>query len=129
MHRTDREPAPQGQGMWPWLLQRVTAVLLLFFVLGHLWIEHFLHLGARITYASVAERLLHAFYVFVDLGLLVVVVYHGLNGLGTVLFDLPWSPAAQRRITAGLWVLGVVTVLFGADVLSPFLWGHPLFRL
>ena len=122
-------PASGHAGAWPWLLQRVSATLLLFFVLAHLWIEHFMHVGARITYRTVLDRLLQGFYVFVDAGLLAVVVFHGLNGLRNVLVENTENPAAVRAVTTAMWVLGVATLAFGMDVLSPFLFGHPWFRL
>ncbi len=107
----------------------MSATLLLFFVLAHLWIEHFMHVGARITYRTVLDRLLQGFYVFVDAGLLAVVVFHGLNGLRNVLVENTENPAAVRAVTTAMWVLGVATLAFGMDVLSPFLFGHPWFRL
>lgn len=115
--------------MWGWLLQRISAALLLFFVMAHLWIEHFLHVGAAITFHSVEARLVYAVYSFVDFGLLAVVVYHGLNGLRNVLLDLSPAPSTVRTLTAVLWVAGVVTFVWGVDILSPFLYGHPLFPL
>jgi succinate dehydrogenase / fumarate reductase membrane anchor subunit len=114
-------------GLWPWLLQRVSALLLLFFIVAHLWIEHFMHLGAPITFHSVAVRLLHWTYAGIDYGLLVVVVYHGLNGLRSIILDAALTPRQVRAVTGGLWILGVVTVIFGINVLSPFLWGRPWF--
>ncbi len=116
-------------GAWPWLLQRVSAVFLLVLILLHLWIEHFMHLGAPITFASVKARLVHAVFAVIDYGLLIVVVFHGLNGLRTVLLEIPFLPHRSRAITIGLWVLGVVTVIFGMDILAPFLWGRPWFVL
>jgi succinate dehydrogenase / fumarate reductase membrane anchor subunit len=114
---------------WGWVLQRVSAALLLFFLLAHLWVEHFMHLGQPITFQSVTTRLLHGFYLFVDGGLLAVVVFHGLNGLRNILLDLDPTPAATRTLTGILWGLGIVTVAFGVDILSPFVWGHPVFPL
>lgn len=119
---------PSG-GMWRWLLQRVSAALLLFFVIAHLWIEHFLHLGRKITDANVMGRLLHGFYQMVDYGLLVIVVYHGLNGFYHVMTDYTHSERAQVRLGWGLSLLGILTVVLGIDILSAFLDGQPILRL
>jgi len=67
--------------------------------------------------------------VFVDGGLLAVVVFHGLNGLRSILMEGMDSPSAVRALTTTMWVLGVGTVVFGLDVLSPFLFGHAWFQL
>lgn len=123
----NRSVAPRGA--WSWLLQRVSAVLLLVLVLAHLWIEHFMHLGHRITYHGVSARLLEGFYDAIDYALLVVVVYHGLNGLKSVLTDRIQSAAALKTVSWVLVVVGVLTVLLGADILSAFLMGRPWFYL
>jgi succinate dehydrogenase / fumarate reductase cytochrome b subunit len=115
--------------MWPWILQRASAALLLFFVMAHLWIQHFLRVGASVTYRSVMARLVHGLDVVVDFGLLAVVVYHGLNGLRAVLLDRMDNPAEVRALNTTIWVLGCATFVFGMDVLSPFLFGRPWFRL
>lgn len=94
---------------------------LLVLVLAHLWIEHFMHPGRAITYGSVARRLVQGLYQAVDYWLLVVVVYHGLNGLKNVLEDRPWRPWAWRGIIAGLWIVGLATLVLGGDILSSFL--------
>lgn len=116
-------------GAWPWLLQRVSAGFLLVLIFAHLWVEHFMHLGAAITFASVEARLMHALFAVIDYGLLIVVVFHGLNGLRTVLLEMPFLPHRVRTITMALWLLGILTVVFGMDILAPFLWGRPWFVL
>jgi succinate dehydrogenase hydrophobic anchor subunit len=129
MASSTHPPASGHTGTWAWLLQRVTAALLLFFVMAHLWLEHFAPVGAAITYASVERDLIRGFDVFVDGGLLAVVVFHGLNGLRSILMEGMDSPSAVRALTTTMWVLGVGTVVFGLDVLSPFLFGHAWFQL
>lgn len=117
------------RGAWGWLLQRVSAVLLLVLVLAHLWIEHFLHLGARITYHGVSLRLAHALYDLVDYALLVVVVYHALNGLRNVLMERVHSPRGIGWLTTALVIWGLATIVLGADILSAFLNGRAWFYL
>ena len=85
--------------------------------------------GSRISYRAVLDRLLHGVYGVVDVGLLAVAVFHGLAGLRGMLVERTSEPAAARAVTTILWVLGVATFVFGVDVLSPFLCGHPWFRL
>lgn len=119
----------RGRGAWPWLLQRVSALALLILVVTHLWTEHFMHLGQTITYHGVAARLMHAAYDAVDYALLIVVVYHALNGFRSVLFDRIAAPALQRLTTGLLWLVGIATVVLGGDILSAFLDGRAWFYL
>jgi hypothetical protein len=78
---------------------------------------------------SVAVRFLHWTYAGIDYGLLAVVVYHGLNGLCSIILDMALTPRQIRAVTGGLWILGIITVIFGIDILSPFLWGRPWDKL
>lgn len=112
-----------------WVLQRVSAVLLLVLIVAHLWIEHFMHLGRPITYSGVVDRLMHGIYDAVDYGLLIVVVYHGLNGLRNVLMDRVTSAQGVAILNGTLGVVGVATVILGADILSAFLDGRAWFYL
>ncbi len=123
-----RAPGKPGGG-WSWVLQRLSAVLLLGLVLAHLWIEHFMHLGRRFTYHGVQARLVHGIYDAIDYALLVVVVYHGLNGVFQVVTERVHNPPAVRFLGIGLVVVGIATVVLGADILSAFLAGRPWFLL
>jgi succinate dehydrogenase / fumarate reductase cytochrome b subunit len=112
-----RQPEAES---WGWVLQRFTGVLLLVFLGGHLWVEHFLHVGQLIRYRAVVVRLSRWLYAFLDFGLLAAVVYHGLNGLRRVLLER--FPGARRWIGAALLALGLLTWAWGADILSAFLY-------
>jgi succinate dehydrogenase hydrophobic anchor subunit len=57
----------------------------------------------------------------VDFSLLGLVLYHGLNGMRNIFLE--WPPAAHRAkaMTLGLWVLGVVTFVYGSWALLAFI--------
>jgi succinate dehydrogenase hydrophobic anchor subunit len=110
-------------GTWPWFLQRLTAVLLLVFITLHLFIAHFWHVGEEISVDSVSERLRDVAYIVVDLGMLVSVIFHALNGLRTVLFDFDMFVKRKKMLDIGLLVLGIATTVWGIVILLPFLEG------
>jgi succinate dehydrogenase/fumarate reductase cytochrome b subunit len=58
-------------------------------------------------------------------GLLVVVVFHGLNGLRNILNE--WRPS--KRLDAALVLVGITTVLWGLDILWAFWYHRPFFSL
>jgi succinate dehydrogenase hydrophobic anchor subunit len=121
--RSGREDGRVREASWGWVLQRFTGVLLLVFLGGHLWVEHFLHVGEIIRYRAVVVRLSHWLFAFVDFGLLAAVVYHGLNGLRRVLVE--HFPAYRGPVGAALLAAGVLTWAWGADILSAFLDHRP----
>jgi len=108
-------------GITAWVLQRVTAVLLLIFLGVHLGALHYYLFGQHITFDRVVERLQSPFFVVVDLGLLVTAAFHGLNGIRAVLLDLPLSPGVQRAAFWVLVVIGVIGVVYGANALLAFM--------
>ncbi len=113
-------------GMWGWVLQRVTAALI-FIVLGaHFWALHFDAVGEEITYKSVIHRFGNPWLVTVDIALLTTGVYHALNGARAIIFDFGLSVKAQKMVTWGLIVFGLIILLFGINALMVFLRGNAL---
>ncbi|MCL4459119.1 MAG: succinate dehydrogenase, cytochrome b556 subunit [Chloroflexi bacterium] len=120
-------PEEAGIGVWSWVLQRVTAVLLLVFLGAHFWVLHFAVVGEQINFVRVSERLRTPFFIVLDLALLATVLYHALNGLRIVIVDFGISPMAQRLLLGALWLIGILTFIFGANTLLPFITSTPLF--
>lgn len=116
-----KQPVPSQPALsWTWVLQRFTAILLVVFLGGHLWVEHFMNTNV----AVVTERLRNGIFVVLDTGLLVTVVYHGLNGLHGIVKET-WEWARSRWVLYFLLVLGLVTGFWGMDILWAFLYHHP----
>ncbi len=126
---TGETPARGTPGFWLWFFQRISGLLLLFLVLTHGSITHFLPIGdvqagiqdEPVVYEVVKQRLAQAFFVFFDFALLILALYHGLNGIRNILLE--WRPTArrQRMVTASLWILGLVSFSFGARALLVFI--------
>lgn len=110
-------------GLLAWILQRVTALLLLFALGIHIWATHFIEPGAPITFDSVVRRMQSPLFMAVDLTLLAAVVFHGLNGVRIIALDFGIGARGLKVLTWFLVILGVVGVLFGVNALWPFLSG------
>lgn len=95
-----------------WLLQRITAVLLVVFLGLHLWASNF---------AADWAALLRA---VVDLSLLALALFHGLNGVRTVILDFGPGQAGRRFLSAGLALVGVAGFLFGVYGFWPLLFAR-----
>jgi succinate dehydrogenase cytochrome b556 subunit len=108
-------------GMWAWLFQRITAVLLIVCLAIHLTLTHLLNIG-QIDSDNIASRLANAGLTTVDIILLAAGIFHALNGLRMVLMDYWFSSRARARwLAAGLWVLGVVFLGYGIWALWPWI--------
>ena len=114
-------------GSWAWILQRLSAVLLIIFLGVHIFVAHFMGVGSEtgeeplITFNEVSIRLDQLVYVVVDYGMLAFVLMHGLNGLRTVMFDFDMFIKRKKAVDVTLWVVGIATLIWGILLLLPFI--------
>jgi succinate dehydrogenase hydrophobic anchor subunit len=100
-------------GMWPWLGQRITAVLVLVTIMVHLVLTHYVAIG-HLSYSNIGARLAGGAVVVNDIVLLVAVVFHGLNGVRMVVLDWGLAGSGARRVfDIVLWLVGVAAVVYG----------------
>lgn len=107
----------------PWLLQRISAAILVVLLIIHFWVGHYASWGTPITFAGVHMRLQNAAFVIVDSMLLMLVVFHGLNGLRNILLDYPSFLRHTRTVSLILLIIGVSTIIFGIYSLYPLITG------
>jgi len=105
-----------GEGMVTWVLHRVTGVAIFAFLFAHVLdtslvvVDEGLYNGVIETYHSPVIRLL-------EMGLVVAVLYHGLNGLRITLIDF-WSQGAARN-TMMMRVQHVLFVVLALGAVIP----------
>jgi succinate dehydrogenase / fumarate reductase membrane anchor subunit len=87
----------------------------------HLAILHFVPANLNINVLVVATRLNTVLYFVVDGGLLAIGLYHGLNGLRSVLFDFVTAEGKRRWLNLVLWTVGLAFFVWGATALFVFL--------
>ena len=92
-----------------WLLQRITAVLLVVFLAIHIWTTNFATSWATMLRAGV------------DLSLLALALFHGLNGVRAIVLDFGIGHAARRVLSTSLVMIGFIAFLFGIYGLWPLL--------
>ncbi|HEY5386733.1 MAG TPA: hypothetical protein VIL79_02410 [Thermoleophilia bacterium] len=110
--RTETLDRSRG-GMWPWLGQRVTAVLVIVTIMVHLVLTHFIAIG-QLSFDNIGARLAGGAVLVNDMVLLVAVVYHGLNGLRMVVLDWGLSGRGGRRVfDVALWLVGILAIVYG----------------
>jgi succinate dehydrogenase cytochrome b556 subunit len=110
--RTETLDRSRG-GMWPWLGQRVTAVVVIVTIMVHLVLTHFVAIG-ELSYANIGARLAGSVVLANDVLLLLAVVFHALNGVRMVVLDWGLSgKGARRGFDAFLWACGVIAVVYG----------------
>jgi succinate dehydrogenase / fumarate reductase membrane anchor subunit len=119
-------PARQRRGrpnteLWAWLFMRISGVVLLVLVLGHLFIMNILDGGVqRINFAFVAGRWASPFWQVWDLLMLWLAMIHGTNGLRVIINDYTRRDGTRLTLKAVLYTATTITVALGTLVIFTF---------
>lgn len=106
---------PSTTAFGDWLGLHLTGVLLVIFLLAHIWAEHYATGGETgFSFQFVQSRLQNPLYVFLDLGLLLLAMYHGLVGFRRFVEDLEIVGQRGMQIFTGMLVLiGLGGIYYG----------------
>ena len=106
-----------------WYLQRITGLALLILLILHFWVEHFTAsvrtAPGGLTFEIVQQRFFHnPWFVTVDVLFLIVALYHGLNGVRNIIFDLGdrggrLTPKYKTGVTLLLFFIGLTIAYWG----------------
>ncbi|OLS24006.1 MAG: hypothetical protein HeimC3_22310 [Candidatus Heimdallarchaeota archaeon LC_3] len=117
-------PRSSSTGAMHWFLQRITGVLLILLVGIHMLVVHFIPMGFAFaeqfgvaSYQATYERLAGGWFFAIDWTLLVVALYHGLNGVRTVILDFSFGPKLNFLVSIILALVGIVAIIYGSWIL------------
>jgi succinate dehydrogenase / fumarate reductase cytochrome b subunit len=99
-------------GFLSWLLRRLTGLGLAAYLLLHIWVLHSLTAGAQ-QFDQIMELLNNPLFKVLEIGLLFLVVYHGLDGVRVLIVDFFGQSALERKLFWGLMAAGVVLLIVG----------------
>ena len=96
------------EGMWSWVLHRVTGVAIFFFLLVHILDTSLVRLSPE-AYNAVIGTYKNPLMGIGEIGLVGAIIFHALNGLRIILIDY-WSKGVKYQrtmfwIVIGLWVV------------------------
>ncbi len=107
--------------MYGWLFMRLSGVLLVVLVLGHLLIQLVLDGGVtKIGFAFVAGRWASPFWQAWDLIMLWLATLHGANGLRTIINDYAERDTTRLWLKALLYTAAGFTIVLGTLVIFTF---------
>ena len=100
-----------GDGMWTWVLHRITGALTFFFLFAHVLDTALMRVSPD-AYNRVIEVYKTPLVNLMEVGLVGAVLYHALNGIRIMLVDF-WSRGAryQRGMTvmiAAVWLIVMI---------------------
>jgi len=98
------------EGMWSWVLHRITGVLIFFFLLVHVLDTAMVRVSPA-AYNSVVGTYKNPFVGLIETGLVAGILFHGLNGVRIILVDF-WSKGTQKQRQLLWGVVGLSVLLF-----------------
>ena len=105
-----------------WYVQRITGALLVFLLIAHFWVEHFMNktlLRGDLSYEVILARISNPVWQAIDISFLIVALIHGLNGLRNIILDFSKiGPRATQFLTLVLVAVGVVWSWWGIVAFS-----------
>jgi len=123
-------PAPRsrkarGPGLHPemigWLFMRLSGVLLVSLILGHLFVNLMIGEGIqRIDFAFVAGKWANPFWQFWDLAMLWLAQVHGANGMRTLINDYASRNSTRMLLKAALYTASFVVLVLGTLTIFTF---------
>jgi succinate dehydrogenase / fumarate reductase membrane anchor subunit len=106
---------------WGWIYQRVSGLLLVVLIFGHLFVNLVAGNGVRaIDFAFVAGKWADPFWVVWDTLLLWLALIHGANGMRTITNDYARNPMLRRLILLAILAATVVLLVLGTLVIYTF---------
>jgi succinate dehydrogenase/fumarate reductase cytochrome b subunit len=108
-----------------WVTQRWTGALLVVFLLTHLVIAHWVAPDSgtgELSANGIASRLQNGWFWLLDVGLLALAIYHGLNGVLRVVVSAGHVRGRLYYVLLGFfWILGILLIYWGVLVFRALL--------
>lgn len=113
-------------GMWAWTLHRISGVALSVYLIVHIIVISSSTRGsAGINFNSLLATLTMPFFLVLDLALWAAVLYHTLNGIRVLLFDIGIGVKRQKEVFWGFMAVAILAWVGGAVLITPFILGRP----
>lgn len=107
--------------LYAWLFMRVSGVLLIALVFGHLFVNLMVGEGiSALDFSFVAGKWASPFWQIWDLLMLWLAMIHGTNGLRTIINDYAERDQLRLWLKVGLYTATAITIVLGTMVIFTF---------
>ncbi|WP_298944702.1 succinate dehydrogenase, cytochrome b556 subunit [uncultured Microbacterium sp.] len=98
------------EGMWSWVLHRITGIAIFFFLLVHVLDTALIRVSPE-AYDAVIGTYKNPIMGIGEVALVAAIAYHAYNGLRIIAVDLwPWATRYQRQLWWGVLGIWAVTL-------------------
>lgn len=112
-------PANFRVGMTAYALHRITGLAITAYLLMHIMVISSAMVGGKSAFDALLGLLQTPLFVVLDLGLIAVVVFHGLNGIRLIMFDLGYGVRSQRQLFWAVFAASLVAVVMATIASLP----------
>jgi succinate dehydrogenase / fumarate reductase, membrane anchor subunit len=106
---------------WGWIYMRVSGVLLVVLIFGHLFVNLMVGDGiSALNFAFVAGKLANPFWQWWDVLMLWLAFIHGTNGMRTIVNDYVTNAKARKVLVWALWICAALMIVLGTLVVFTF---------
>ncbi len=114
-------PAKYRVGMWAFVLHRLTGVVLTLYLLAHMIVISTAAVSGTLSFDNVMETLHEPWVIALELLLIAAVVYHLMNGVRLLLFDIGIGIRRQKGIFWVLMLVGLAAMAWTTAALWPLI--------
>jgi succinate dehydrogenase / fumarate reductase, membrane anchor subunit len=112
---------PSRREVWSWFAIRISGLLLVFLVLGHMAIMHVINGGVgRVNFSFVAARWTGFLWRSYDWMMLALTLLHATLGARTVIQDHLKPPRLKLLARSALYLVTTVALLGGTAIIAVF---------
>ncbi|WP_414683914.1 succinate dehydrogenase hydrophobic membrane anchor subunit [Microbacterium sp.] len=117
--------APRNRGAnlekWGWIYMRVSGVLLIVLIFGHLFVNLMVDDGIHaLDFAFVAGKFATPFWQWWDVAMLWLALIHGANGMRTIVNDYVTTPRLRRVLVWAIALSAGFLIVLGTLVVFTF---------
>ena len=112
----------RGLGMWAFWLHRLSGLAIAFYLLMHILVISTV-VGGTGNFNEAMKFLKAPLFVLLEMGLVAIILVHGLNGLRIVLLDLGYGVKKQKQIFVGFMVIAIIPFVIAFAVALPHIVG------
>jgi succinate dehydrogenase / fumarate reductase, cytochrome b subunit len=108
-------PSNYRAGAWAFVLHRATGLALAGYLFAHIWVISFAAVSwGGLSFDRLMELLESPLIKTLELGLILLVLVHGLNGVRILLFDIGVGVRRQRQLFLGALGISIILCLLAA---------------
>ena len=113
----------QKIGMWAWLMQRLTGVLLTLYLFAHITVISTSHRGVE-AFDSLSRSIQTPAWLALDVALLIGILFHGFNGIRIVAVEFADMARAQKAWLYAMGAIGLMVAILGTIGIVVKMTGH-----